>query len=142
MEPNPTFSSSNTHDCKNYQLLYFIKTPGMEPAPGSSELRKSVFTACQHGDIPALKLLFQEYDINPDHPKTAWDMPGSLPEGQRPPCVVSMLATASQHCQIPTVTFLYTTFRNAANEPLATAIETGDVELVRAMCKFDPRGRE
>lgn len=110
----------------------------MESAPGSSELRKSVFAACQYGDIPALKLLFQEHDINPDHSRNEWDMPDSLTEAQRPPCVSSMLATATEHRQIATVAFLYTTFRNANNGPLAIAIETGDLELVRTMCKLDP----
>lgn len=96
--------------------------------------------ACRTGDQRTLEILFRELNIGPDHPREPWDFDISLAMEQRTPTINSMFHTALTNKRANIVEFLCSAFPNNNMDcgPLVWAVETGDIQLVEAICKVDP----
>ncbi|KAF3765371.1 hypothetical protein M406DRAFT_329286 [Cryphonectria parasitica EP155] len=101
---------------------------------------EKILTACKTGDQQTLQALFSELDIGPNQPRNMWNFDGSLEADQHTPPVNDMLHAAIRGEQIDMVNFLSSTFPklNMNSGPLVWAIDTGNVELVEAICKIHP----
>lgn len=95
---------------------------------------KKVNAACWSGDTAALKALFTELDVKPNH--------DSLPDDERPSIgrVGSMLLSAAWKGHVETFRYLFSYFDDCKVEPavILQAMDNGHVEMLKEICSQDP----
>ncbi|CAI6338889.1 unnamed protein product [Periconia digitata] len=101
---------------------------------------REILAACTSGQMCALEKIFKELNMGPDHPKTPYSIDKNIPDDQRPVSVEDMLMAAIEGKQVETITFLCKTFPDSHfyGAPMRAAIQTGDVQVLREVCKQDP----
>jgi hypothetical protein len=105
-----------------------------------ADVRQKILTACSSGDIPTLETLFQELDINSDHPQHPYGFDRNRAEEQHLPAVVQMLVAAITGQQVEVISLLFAKFPASSfyGPPMRAAIDTGNAKVLKAVCKFDP----
>ncbi|KAF2876449.1 hypothetical protein BDV95DRAFT_225857 [Massariosphaeria phaeospora] len=105
-----------------------------------ANVRQMILVACSSGDIPTLETMFREFDIGASHPQLPYGFDRNLPEEQHPPAVVQMLEAAITGQQVAVISFLFAKFPGSSfyGSPMRTAIDTGNAQVLRAVCKLDP----
>ncbi len=102
--------------------------------------RRKILDACFNGDFVSLEMVFYESQIRSDHPRFRQHLDRRIPMDNQPPYVELMLQTAITGHNYEAISFLCAMFPGCKFDglPMKAAIDSGDVTMLRTVCKLDP----
>lgn len=105
-----------------------------------ADAHRNILAACSSGNIHTLKVLFREFQIGPNHPKSVYSLDRNRPEEEQLPVGEHMFVAAIEGEQVGVIAFLSDHFSKISlyGYPMQAAIDTSNSTVLRAVCKCDP----